>query len=86
MNDFTINELNILYKCVRIAEMEYGESNDLDLVKARILLLLDNYPTHCEHSGVEIDEICTKCHKNKCASFGRLCEDCYRDFEEWINK
>jgi hypothetical protein len=43
MNDFTLDELNSLYKCVRLTEMAHGECYDLDNIKSKLQSLLDDY-------------------------------------------
>jgi len=51
MNDFTKEELNILYKCIRLAEIDHGECSDLDNIKFKIHSMIDNY---CEHEWENI--------------------------------
>jgi len=52
MNEFTKDELQILYKCIRLAEIDHGECPDLDNVKFKIQSMMDNY-----------DKQSTKCPK-----------------------
>lgn len=46
MNDFTRDEQHILFKCIRLSEIDYGECPDLDNVKIKLQSMIDSY---CEH-------------------------------------
>lgn len=59
MNDFTKDELECLHNAIalQLRDIPMSETNVLrryELVD-KIQSLIDNYPTHCEHSGVELD-------------------------------
>lgn len=54
MNDLTKEELNILFKCVRLCEMDHGKCSDLDNVKIKLQSVIDNY---CDHE-------CPSCGRN----------------------
>ena len=58
MNEFTKDELCILFKCVRLSERDYGECSDLDNVKFKIQSMIDNY---CEHENAGQDYSCNRC-------------------------
>lgn len=57
MNDFTKEDLSILFKCVRISEMEFGECKEIDKMKIKLQFMIDNYDAkiieawHCEKCG-----------------------------------
>ncbi len=42
MNDFTKDELNTIYKSLRLTEVDYGESQEIDKVKFKILSMIAN--------------------------------------------
>ena len=45
MNQFTKEELNNLFKCVRLTQMDYGECADLDNLKFKLLAMINScYP------------------------------------------
>ncbi len=52
MNDFNKEDLNTLFKCIRLTEMDHGECADLDNIKFKIQSMIDNY---CEHELCDID-------------------------------
>ena len=57
MNDFTKDELYILFKCIRLTEMEHGDCAELDNLVVKVRGMIDNY---CEHdffvAGCEVKE------------------------------
>lgn len=54
MNDFTKEELDEIFWILEGSTMDYiGKENGTLMNK--IQSLIDSYPTHCEHSGVELD-------------------------------
>lgn len=55
--DLTEQDIGMLIKCIRITEMEYGECNDLDLLKDKLRKIKNQEPIchRCGH-GIIINE------------------------------
>lgn len=63
MNDFTIDELYSLFKCIRLAEIDHGECSDLDNLKFKIQHMVDNYCEHENKTSIHSGVICEDCGK-----------------------
>lgn len=52
MNDFTKEELNVLIKCARLTQIDFGQCADIDNAIYKLQPMIDNYCEHenkCEH-------------------------------------
>lgn len=61
MNEFTINELILIEDVIAQHDniFEYGldyVDGPIDTLHLKIKSMIENYPTHCEHSGVKLDD------------------------------
>lgn len=54
MNDFTKEELEIIKLAISDMVLINGEDSEKSILYKKIQSLIDNYPTHCEHSGVKL--------------------------------
>jgi hypothetical protein len=64
MNDFTRDELNVLLKCARLTEIDFGNCADIDNVIYKIQSMIDNYCNHewdAAYAGPQGNHF--KCHK-----------------------
>ncbi len=52
MNDFTKDELNVLLKCARLTEIEFGDCTDIDNAIYKLQTIIDSY---CDHESADID-------------------------------
>ena len=57
MNDFTKYDLHTLLYCIKYTQEKTTNCSDaMKRVKLIVENMIDNYPTHCEHSGVKLNE------------------------------
>ena len=62
MDEFTKEELGILFKCIRLAEIDHGECSELDNIRFKIQSIIDNYCDHNWTDGSGNHICCGKCH------------------------